>query len=129
MRSTFKCSKWAKASCIDAYNLIGILTALYLLVRLAPEVLFSSDPLVSSYALKNSNERFVFRMAELLFLFEALFHVLRWREMKRHMLLFGFWAAFLAFGVIPFYMSHYLVIYWVYIRSLRKLLRYCNRIY
>ena len=129
MRSTFKCSKWAKASCIDAYNLIGILTALYLLVRLAPEVLFSSDPLVSSYALKNSNERFVFRIAELLFLFEALFHVLRWREMKRHMLLFGIWAAVLAFGVIPFYTTHYLVIYWVFVRSLRKLLRFSNRIY
>ena len=129
MQSTFKCSKWAKASCVDAYNLVGIITTLYLLVLLAPEVLLFSDPLVSSYASKNSYERLVFKMSELLFLFEALFHVLRWREMKRHMLLFGIWAAVLAFGVIPFYTTHYLVIYWVFVRSLRKLLRFCNRIY
>ena len=129
MQLTFKCRKWAKASCIDTYNLVGIITAFYLLVQLAPEVLCWSDPLVSSYARRKSYERLVFKMAELLFLFEALFHMLRWSEMKRHMFLFGLWAAVLAFGVIPFYSTHYLVIYWVFIRSLRKVLRFGNRIY
>ena len=76
-----------KAYCINAYNLVGILTAFYLIVQLAPEVLYWSDPLVSSYARKKSNERLIFKMAELLFLFEALFHLLRWREMKQHIFL------------------------------------------
>ena len=64
--------------CINVYNLTGAISAFYLLARMGPEVLGITDPLVSSYARKDSVEKLIFGATELLFLFEVLYQMLGW---------------------------------------------------
>ena len=73
-----KCSKRGKELAIEVYNLTGLISALYLLVKITPEVLGFSDPLVSTYAQKNSIVRLIFGISELFFLIECLYHMLGW---------------------------------------------------
>lgn len=49
--------------------------------------------------------------------------------MKRHIFIFSMWALFIVFCVIPCFSSHDWVIYWVMIRSIRKLMRHLHRMY
>ena len=49
--------------------------------------------------------------------------------MKRHIFIFSAWAIFITFCVIPYYSGHTWVIYWVVVRSFRKLLRHLHKMY
>ena len=49
--------------------------------------------------------------------------------MKRHIFMTSLWALFVTFAVVPVYMSHDWVVYWVVVRSFRKMLRHLHRMY
>ena len=103
--------------------------SLLLLVRTGSEVFGISDQKISCYVAKDSKMKVVHRVTELLFLVEVLFNWIGWQKMKDHILMANLWTAFMTFGVLPFYSSHYLVIYWVWTRAVRKFLRYLYRLH
>lgn len=119
----------AKRVYLTTYHVAGLLTSLFLIYKLAAEALGVSKPLVSSYSDNESNVRFVFRVSELLVLLEVINHLTGLQAIKRHIFIFTVWVMFVAFGVLSFYPTHFLVIYWVFIRSCRKALRYSHRLY
>ena len=88
-----------------------------------------TDPLVSSYAKQDSNVRLIYQVSELLMCVEIFNHLVGIQQLKRHIFIFQMWALFIVFMVIPYYQAHDWVIYWVVIRSVRKLLRYLHRMY
>ena len=111
------------------YNGTGFFMALHLLLAFVPEAIGVTDPLVSTYALPKSTERVIYQFSELLAVIEVFNHIVGIQSMKRHIFLFSAWALFIVFMVIPFYSSHSWVIYWVVIRSFRKLLRHLHKMY
>ena len=62
-------------------------------------------------------------------LVEVFNHLAGIQNLKRHIFVFQMWALFIVFLVIPYYQAHEWVIYWVVIRSVRKMLRYLHRMY
>mmetsp|Transcript_23409 Transcript_23409/g.29092 ORF Transcript_23409/g.29092 Transcript_23409/m.29092 type:complete len:182 (+) Transcript_23409:1-546(+) len=127
--SAKKLCKGIEPASLLIYNASGVLCSAYLIHKLTPEAIGLKEPLVSSYARTESLERVVFNISELLFFHEMLFHVLGWQELRRHIFIFGLWSLFIAMAVLPFYPTHWLVIYWVLLRSVRKMLRLSHRIY
>ena len=62
-------------------------------------------------------------------LLEMANHVFSIQPMKRHIFIFSVYSIFITFAVIPFYNVHNWVVFWVVIRSARKLVRYFYHIY
>ena len=61
------------------------------------------DPIINSYAKKESMERSVFLCSELAIVLEFINHLTQVQAMKRHIFLFALWSIFIAFFVIPIY--------------------------
>lgn len=118
-----------KQAYLISYNAAGFFMAFYLLIQLAPEAFGFTDPLVSSYAKKNSQVRTIYQVSELLVIFEMLNALIGIQNMKRHIFIFSVWSLFVVFCVIPLYNTHDWIIYWVFVRSVRKLLRHLHRMY
>ena len=118
-----------KQGYLIAYNATGLIMSMQLLITLLPEATGMTDPLVSTYAKQDSSARLLYQASELLMLVEVLNHLVGLQKLKRHIFVFQMWALFVVFLVIPFYQAHEWVIYWVVIRSFRKLLRYLHRMY
>ena len=84
---------------------------------------------MNSYAAKDSQERKLFRFSEILVLLEVFNHLTDIQNMKRHVFIFSLMANIICFWVIPYFNANDWVVYWVVIRSFRKVVRYFHRIY
>ena len=76
---------------------------MHLLLALMPEVLGVTEPVVNSYARKDSPERWFFRLSEILILLEVVNHLAMIQSMKSHVFVFTVIANIICFWVIPYY--------------------------
>ena len=74
-----------------------------LFLALLPEAIGVTDPIISSYARKNSTERWLFRLSEFLLLVEVFNHLADIKPIQSHIFWFSIWANIICFWVIPYF--------------------------
>ena len=72
-------------------------------MAMMPETLGITEPIVNSYARKNSPERWLFRLSEILILCEVINWWTGIQSMKHHVFVFSVIANIICFWVIPYY--------------------------
>ena len=86
---------------------------MHLFLAMVPEALGFTEPVVNSYARKDSPERWFFRLSEILILLEVVNQLAKIQSMKNHVFVFAVIANIICFWVIPYYPAVSLIISFV----------------
>ena len=74
-------------------------------MAMLPEAIGVVEPIINSYAAKDSSERWLFRLSEFLTLIEVFNHLADIQPIKSHIFAFSVMANIICFWVIPYYNS------------------------
>ena len=96
----------AKQAYLISYNTIGFFMAVYILTQITAEATGITELRVNSYAKRDSWPRFIFKISELMVIFEVVNSIIGLQNMKRHIVFLSAWSIFIVFGVIPFFNTH-----------------------